>query len=142
MEEEVVNMTKRERFDRIALAVLAAVCICAIWAICTAKPADADPGTIEVRGYIPLAPDPALEIGGGLAIQVAEIDPVWPFLGPLFPGHGVFADILYLGGQGHLGVSGSVKPMSRDNGLRVFGSAWWEGDARWTCGLSQVVSTW
>ena len=135
-------MTKRERFDRIALAVLAAVCICAIWAICTAKPADADPGTIEVRGYIPLSPDPALEIGGGLAIQVAEIDPVWPFLGPLFPGHGVFADILYLGGQGHLGVSGSVKPMDRDNGLRVFGSAWWEGDAQWTCGLSQVVSTW
>lgn len=122
------------------LGMLAAVLGMAL-AVC-ALPANADPGDIEIRGYIPLAPDPALEIGGGLAIQVAEIDPAWPFLGPLFPGHGVFADILYLGGQGHLGVSGSVKPMSRDNGLRVFGSAWWEGDARWTCGLSQVVSTW
>jgi hypothetical protein len=127
---------------RTAATVMILLCIIAAALIYAVTPADADPGTIEVRGYIPLAPDPALEIGGGLAIQVAEIDPAWPFLGPLFPGHGVFADILYLGGQGHLGVSGSVKPMSRDNGLRVFGSAWWEGDARWTCGLSQVVSTW
>ena len=122
------------------LGILAAVIGMALAVF--AMPAGADPGDLEARGYIPLAPDPALEIGGGLAIQVAEIDPTWPFVGPLFPGHGLFVDVLYLGGQGHLGVSGSVKPMSRDNGLRVFGSAWWEGDARWTCGLSQVVSTW
>jgi len=113
-----------------------------LWLVVFAACVQASPGDIEARGYLPLAPDPALEIGGGIAIEVAEIDPSWPFIGALFPGHGVFADVLYIGGQGHLGVSGSLKPMALDNGLRVFGSVWWEGDASWTCGLSQVVMVW
>lgn len=104
--------------------------------------ASADPGDIEIRAYVPLAPDPELTVGGGLAVEVCDIDPSWPFIGPLFPGHGIFADVLYLDGKGILGISGSVKPMAQDNGLRVFGSAWWEGGAAWTCGLSQVVGRW
>lgn len=130
------------RAKRAAVVIMLAACVAFGLFLYAITPADAEPGDIEIRGYVPLAPDPALTVGGGLAIQWAEVGADWPVLGEIAAGHGLFADVLYLGGQGTLGASASLRPMAQDDGLRVFGSIWWEGDARWTCGLSQVVGSW
>lgn len=107
-----------------------------------ASSAYGDKGDFELRAYAPLLPDPDKFIGGGVAWQFAEVEPDWFIIGKLFPGHGLFADGLYVEGKGHLGGSVSVKPMVSDNGLRVFGSAWWEGGAQWVGGVSQKIGEW
>lgn len=130
------------RAKRAAVIIMLLACLAFGLALLAVTPADAEPGKLEARAYVPLAPDPALVIGGGVAIQWAEVQSDWWLLGEIAPGHGLFADILYMDGKGHFGASASLKPMAEDDGLRVFGSIWWEGGAAWTCGLSQVVSSW
>lgn len=122
------------------LGMLAAVIGMALAVL--AIPANADPGDIEARAYTPALPDPEVTIGAGVAWQFAEIDPDWWLIGDLWPGHGLFVDALYVGGGGHVGGSMSTRPMDKDDGWRVFASAWWEGGAQWTAGASRRLATW
>ena len=101
-----------------------------------------DKGDLELRAYASIVPDPNKLVGGGVAWQFGVVQEGWFLIGGLLPGHGVFVDGLYVDGKGHLGGSISMLPMEKDNGLRVFGSAWWEGGAQWLGGLSQKIGEW
>ena len=122
------------------LLVIAAILVLGVFVITHAY---GDKGAFELRAYTPVLPSPDYTIGGGVAWQFAEVGEEWFVIGRIFPGHGLFVDVLYMD-EGRVGGSISVRPMIVDNGLRVFGSAWWDdnGTPQWVGGLSQKVGEW
>lgn len=96
-------------------------------------------GSIEARAYVPIAPDPELEIGGGFAFGLGIVPDDAFAVGGYLGGRKVFADVLYVRGQCAGGLSISLNRTEHDNGERLTGAIWREDDFEWSILFSYGV---
>lgn len=118
---------------RIVLVVVLVALACSV---SFAEEPDYGFGKLEMRAYVPIAPDNGIEIGGGIALQLGQVPEDWFVVGALFGNHLAFVDVIYIQGQAAFAGSISLNEAEKDDNLRAWVSIFSEPDLNWSVGLA------
>ena len=102
----------------------------------TAKNFDLEIGIVK-----PIAPDVTLDIGLTGSVKLCTTPSEWNIIG----GRDIYADFLYIDGNGMCGVSGSLGGNEGDNARLRFGATFWlesDSEPAWTMYILQPLKVW